>query len=114
MDPLLAEGPLELGRDLVVLDRQESREGLDERDVCAEAGKDRGELDPHGARPDHHQGLGDRGQLEDVVRAQDTLSVEGSGRDRAWDRPGRQDDVSRVQDPDGLSVRLSARHSVTV
>src|SRR4030095_5157039 len=92
-DALRAERLLELGRHRLVLDRHETRQQLDDRDVAAEAREDRGELHPDRAASDDDQCFWHVPKLNGFIARDDATAIDLAARHAAWCRAGRDDDL---------------------
>ena len=79
--------------DLVVLDRQDLRQHLDDRHLGAERAVERGELDADRAGADHQQRLRHRSRHHGLEIGPDQLLVRLEARQHARPRAGRDDDV---------------------
>jgi len=76
LDAALAEGALEQLGGRLLLQRDQVRQRLDDRDVRAERGPDGGELAADGPGAQDHHGGGDRVELQGVVGGDDPDAVE--------------------------------------
>src|SRR6185436_6911774 len=92
-DALLTERLLELGRYRLVLDRHETRQQLDDRDVAAEAREDRGEFHADCAASHDHQGFRHVAKLNRFIARDDAAAIDLYTRHAARGRAGRDDDL---------------------
>ena len=108
VDLPLGEAPREELRDLLVLDRQEPRERLDDRDLDPVGGEDVRELDAHRAGPDHHHGGRQALEPERLVGADDPGLVDRHARQALRRRARREHDRPGLERP-GAPVRRPGR-----
>ena len=103
LDAALAEGALqELGA-VLVLERDEVRQALDDRDVGAEGLPRGGELDADDAAAQDDRGLRHAVQDQRVVGGDDAVAVDLQARQRLRHGAGRQQDVAAL---DALAVHV--------
>ncbi len=98
LDALLVEGALEGLGDLLVLDREDVGQHLDERDLRAERVEEVGELDADGAGADDHDRLGLLAVGQGLARGHHAHAVIGQAGDRAHLAAGRDEDVLRLEE----------------
>ena len=93
VDLLLAEGPGQRLRDLLVLDRHHPRHGLDDGDLDAEGVPEVGELDADGAGADHDHRLRQLGQDHRLAVGDDAVAVRLDAGQELGPRAGGDDDA---------------------
>ena len=93
--PRLPERPGDLLRDVLVLERRERRERLQDGDLGAERPVERRELEADGTRADHDRGAGDPVVPECLVARDDPLG-QLEPREQSRTRSARDDDVAGV------------------
>ncbi len=112
-DPALAELSLDLLGELLVLERQQVGERLDDRDVGAERPPDARELDADDAATEHDDRTRHVVEGEGVVAGDDAGAVDLKTWQRLGHRSGGQDDVASgvggVADGDGVGANETAR-----
>src|SRR5579864_6280853 len=112
VDARLLERAEHLLRDVLVLQRHQPVERLEQRDLRAQLVVEGRELDADGAGADDDDRLGDRGGQRGVVRRDDELAVEIEAGERSDSRPGGDDHVLRLDlrgaDLDGVPVAQAA------
>ena len=101
LDAPLAEGLLERGRDVLVRSRHDPRRVLEQRDLAAEVGQDRGELAAGVRRPDDADPVGQGAQAAHVLEGQAQLGT----RDRKPRGPPADGDDHPVGTPDAAVHR---------
>ena len=94
----LGEAALDDLADVDVLERDDLGQVFEQRHLDAEVREHAGELDADRAGADDDDVLGQAVHLEDVVAGHDPLAVGRQAGQRLHPRPGREDDVGRVQD----------------
>src|SRR3954465_12817769 len=92
-DALLLERPLQLGRDGFILERNNTRQQLDQRHVAAESSKDGPELDADRTRSHDHNRFGNLLESDRFVAGDDSLSIDIYARNTSRLRPGRDNDL---------------------
>ena len=90
--PCFLNDSLELRRDRFVLNRHDTRQQLDDRDLAAEAPEDRRELDADGAAAHDGDRLRNLLQVDRFVAGDDSLAVDLDARHAARLRSGGDDD----------------------
>ena len=98
-DPALGEAPLDDAADLRVLERDDVRQVLEQRDLDADVMEHRRELDADGAGTHDHDVLRERVEPEDLVAGHDPLAVDLETGQRLDPRAGGEDHVRRVEHP---------------
>ncbi len=93
LDALLLEALARKRLNLVILDRENLRQHLDDRHVAAEVTEERRKLDADGTGADHQQRLGDRRRHHGFEIGPDQLLVRLQPRQHARPRAGGDDDV---------------------
>src|SRR5215210_8094117 len=107
-DAASGEASFERLADVAVLERDDRRQVLEQRDLDADIVEERGELDTDGAAADDDDVLRQRGHLQHVVARDDPLAVGLESRQRLDARPRREDHVRPLEH----AVPAAARRAV--